>query len=213
MNQPLAKMLFDIGAVKFGAFKLKLHETNPDAPLSPIYVDLRMLRSFPEVIRAAVDEMRLMMDRDSIQCDVIADLPTAATPIATLLMDRTSIPMITPKKDTKTHGIVAKIEGVFQKGQKALMVDDLVTKADTKIEGANALREAGLIVEDVIVLVDREQGGEQELQKVGVKLHSALKLSEMLEYYNKAQLLNDEMYQKVREYLVGTTGVSAAKSL
>ena len=200
-TEQLAKALIDIGSVKFGAFKLKLHETNPDAPLSPIYCDLRVLRSFPYAIRLAVDEMKAMMERDGIQCDVLADLPTAATPIATLLMDRTSIPMITPKKDMKTHGIVAKIEGVFQKGQKALMVDDLVTKADTKIEGANALREAGLVVEDVVVLVDRKQGGEAQLAQHGVKLHSVLTLPEMLEYYHTSGMITEEMYKKVNEYI------------
>jgi len=200
-TEKLAKALFDIGSVKFGAFKLKIHETNPEAPLSPIYVDLRILRSFPYAIRLAVDELKALMERDGIQCDVLADLPTAATPIATLLMDRTSIPMITPKKDTKTHGIVAKIEGVFQKGQKALMVDDLVTKADTKIEGANALREAGLVVEDVVVLVDRKQGGEAQLKEHGVKLHCVLTLPEMLGYYHTSGMITEEMYRQVNEYI------------
>ncbi|MBI5135546.1 hypothetical protein HZA86_04940 [Candidatus Uhrbacteria bacterium] len=212
-SQKFAKALFDIGSVKFGAFKLKLHETNPDAPLSPIYVDLRVLRSFPYAIRLAVDELKAMMARDGIKCDVLADLPTAATPIATLLMDRTDIPMITPKKDTKTHGISAKIEGVFQKGQTALMVDDLVTKADTKVEGANALREAGLVVNDVVVLVDREQGGTAELKEHGVTLHAVMTLSDMLAYYKESGMITAEMYDKVRGYLVGQTGVPAAKAL
>ena len=171
--------------------------------MSPIYVDLRVLRSFPYAIRLAVDELKSMMERDGIKCDVLADLPTAATPIATLLMDRTSIPMITPKKDAKTHGIVAKIEGVFQKGQKALMVDDLVTKADTKIEGASALREAGLVVEDVVVLVDRKQGGEAQLKEHGVKLHSVLTLPEMLEYYHTSGMITEEVYNKVVDYIGG----------
>ena len=39
---------------KFGAFRLKLHETLPEAPLSPIYLDLRVLQSFPDAMDAAV---------------------------------------------------------------------------------------------------------------------------------------------------------------
>jgi hypothetical protein len=44
-REQLAVELLNIGAIKFGNFRLKLHEKNPDAPLSPIYIDLRLLRS------------------------------------------------------------------------------------------------------------------------------------------------------------------------
>lgn len=37
-QERLCSQLFDIGAIKFGSFKLKLHEKNPEAPLSPIYI-------------------------------------------------------------------------------------------------------------------------------------------------------------------------------
>ena len=49
-REGLARALFACGAVKFGAFKLKLHQTNPDAPLSPIYFNMRVVRSFPKVL-------------------------------------------------------------------------------------------------------------------------------------------------------------------
>ena len=53
-QRAFADALLACGAVKFGAFRLKLHEREPDAPLSPIYVDLRVLRSWPDAIDTAV---------------------------------------------------------------------------------------------------------------------------------------------------------------
>ena len=53
-QRAFADALLATGAVKFGAFRLKLHEKQPDAPLSPIYVDLRTLRSFPDALDDAV---------------------------------------------------------------------------------------------------------------------------------------------------------------
>ena len=200
-QKKLAKSLFEIGAIKFGSFKLKLHETNPEAPLSPIYLDLRIVRSFPDVIRMAVAEMVNLIKEKKLTCDLIADLPTGATPFATLIMDRTSIPMITPKKDIKTHGISAKIEGVYKTGQKVLMIDDMVTKADTKIEGAKALRGAGLIVTDVVVLVDRRQGGAEELTKHNVTLHSVLTFPEMLNFCRDDDLIAEELLTHLKKYL------------
>ena len=78
-QQTVAEQLFDINAIKFGAFRMKLHDTNPDAPLSPIYVDLRILRSFPKAMDAAIV---LYIDMvKNLSFDILADVPTAATPI------------------------------------------------------------------------------------------------------------------------------------
>jgi len=53
-KEKLALDLFGLGKIKFGAFKLKLHEKNPDAPLSPIYIDLRNL---PDEIYQTIAEL------------------------------------------------------------------------------------------------------------------------------------------------------------
>ncbi len=131
-SRELVLQLFDIGAIKFGAFKLKLHEKKPDAPLSPLYIDLRILRSFPAVMDLAIHVYKELIH--GLNFDLIADVPTAATPIVAILSHELKIGMISPRKDEKEHGIMAKIDGVFQKGNVVLLVDDLVTQADSKLE-------------------------------------------------------------------------------
>ena len=103
-QRAFADALLTSGAVKFGAFRLKLHETQPDAPLSPIYVDLRVLRSFPDALDTAVAALAEMIDARELRFTRYADIPMAATPLVAVLSHLTRVPMITPR-EAKTHGV------------------------------------------------------------------------------------------------------------
>lgn len=201
-KKTLAFGLFGIGAVKFGEFRLKLHEKNPDAPLSPIYVDLRILRSFPDVMDSAIDVYKELTNR--LKFDVYADVPTAATSIVSILSHETRIPMISPRKEEKKHGIKRPIDGAFAEGQVALLVDDLITLADSKLEAISVLEENNLKVHDIVVLVDREQGGVQELRKRGYACHVAFKLKELLAFYLETAKISRDEYERTIAYLEGT---------
>ena len=197
----LALELFDIGAIRFGEFKLRLHEQCPNAPLSPFYVDLRIVRSFPSVMERMVEAYeRLLKDK---RFDLLADVPTAATPIVALLSLRLRVPMISPRMDEKRHGAGTKIEGVFEEGQRVVLIDDLITKADSKLKAIKVLEENGLKVHDIVVLIDREQGGKAELDKEGYHLWPAFRISTLLEIYLRAGRLNKGRYRKVIDYLKG----------
>lgn len=198
-QKELALGLFDIGAVKFGQFRLKLHEKNPDAPLSPIYIDLRILRSFPRVMSLAVSVYEELSR--GLDFEVYADVPTAATPIVAILSHSTVIPMISPRLDAKAHGTRASIDGDFKAGQVVLVVDDLITKAESKLEAISTLEEKGLQVRDIIVLVDREQGGADELASRGYTCRSAYKLGELLSFYLDSGRINQETYNQTVDYL------------
>ena len=195
----LAKQLFDVDAIKFGAFRLKLHEKKPDAPLSPIYVDLRILRSFPEVMDSTIEVYEELTH--ALKFDVLADVPTAATPIVALLSHSMRIPMISPRLEEKAHGLSGKIDGVFHEGQVALLVDDLVTRAESKLEAISILQTSGLVVRDIAVLVDREQGGIEKLRKAGYTCWSVFKLSGLLSFYLDNGKIDRSLYDRVLTYL------------
>ena len=197
--QTLAIQLLDTGSIKFGAFKLKLHQTNPDAPLSPIYIDLRIMRSFPNVMATAVGVYREMIK--DIRFELLADCPTGATPATAILAHLTARPMISPRKGDKGYGSGTKIDGSFREGQTVLLIDDLITGADSKFEATKTLEDHGLVVKDVVVLVDREQGGADQLKKAGYTLHSAIKLTELLDYYKQEKKISDEKYNEVMSYI------------
>ena len=140
-----------------------------------------------------------MHSQAGIRGDLVADVPTAATPIVALFSYHTSIPMITPREE-KTHGSGASIDGVFEAGQTVILIDDLVTKADSKLNAIKTLESKGLIVKDVMVLVDRQQGGAAELAARGYNLHSAFTISELLDYYLEAGFIPRVGFDEIKAY-------------
>jgi uridine monophosphate synthetase len=198
-QRAFADALLTTGAVKFGAFRLKLHEKQPDAPLSPIYVDLRTLRSFPDALDDAVLTLVEMIAARSLAFDLYADVPQAATPLVAVLTHITRVGMITPR-EAKTHGSGDAINGAYMPGQTVLVIDDLVTRAESKIEAIHVLEAHGLLVRDVAVLVDREQGGADELAAAGYQLHAAVTLSQLLDHWRATGGIDEATYERVRAY-------------
>ncbi len=203
-NIDIALALFNIGVIEFGAFKLKLHEKNPDAPLSPFYIDLRKLQSFPSVAReiaiALVNEMKEL----DIKPDRISGIPEAFVPIVALMMDRGNIPMITLRNNKKVHGISQDIMGVFEKGQEVLLVDDTVTNAHTKLEAIQKMEENGLVVNNLLVVVDRQQGGRPELKEKGYELYSLFSIEDLLNLYLQEGRITPEKCAESLAYITNS---------
>ena len=198
-QRAFADVLLTCGAVKFGAFRLKLHEREPDAPLSPIYVDLRVLRSWPDAIDTAVAVLAEMIAARELEFTRYADIPMAATPLVAILMHQTRVPMITPR-ELKTHGAGGSINGHFTPGETVVVIDDVVTHADSKLEAIRVLEGNGLVVRDVAVLVDREQGAPEQLAAAGYTLHAALTLGQLLDYWRASGAIDEATYERVRAY-------------
>lgn len=197
----IARKLFEIGAVKFGGFRLKLHQKNPNAPLSPFYIDLRVLQSYPQAIKQVANIFIEQTAKENLRPDLISGIPDTATAIAALIMAKTEIPMITLRQHKKNYGIASTIIGNYQKGQEVLLIDDLVTKADTKLEIITALEKAGLQVKDVLVLIDREQGGKQVLVKKGYNFHAIFGARELFKLYRNVKIISQDKYEEVIHYL------------
>lgn len=193
--------LLEIGAVRFGEFRLKLHDEYPEAPLSPIYVDLRLIRRHPEVKRWAVVSMSQMIE--SLEFDLLADIPTGSSFLVASLCDELGVGMVTPRVKEKKHGTGAKVDGMAETdvGKRVLVIDDLVTRADSKIEVAEIMRGEGLEVLEVAVLLDREQGGREQLSMAGMELRSVLGLCELLDYYVDAGKMSGEERKRIDERL------------
>ena len=202
-QRAFADALLTSGAVKFGAFRLKLHETQPDAPLSPMYVDLRVLRSFPDALDAAVAALQELIETRGLVFTRYADVPMAATPLVAVLSHITRIPMITPR-ETKTHGAGGSINGAFTPGETVVVIDDVVTHAESKLEAIRTLEANGLVAHDVVVLVDREQGGPAAIAAAGYRLSAAVKISDLLAYWHETGGITENDYQRVSDYFAAT---------
>ncbi|MEA4813066.1 MAG: orotidine-5'-phosphate decarboxylase [Anaerolineaceae bacterium] len=189
----LIHRLYQTGCVKFGQFTLASGKS------SPVYLDLRRLVSFPDVLDLAVEAYIDQLVK--LPYDTIAGVPYAALPIASIAANKMQKPMVYARKEVKTHGTGQMIEGVFEPGQAAVMVEDVVTSGGSIVSSAETLKAAGLIIRDAVVLVDREQGGPANLSAQGINIHAVLKFSEILEELKRAALIDEATYTLVSDYL------------
>ncbi len=174
-HSTLITNLHAIGCVKFGQFKLK------SGLMSPIYIDLRLLVTHPDVLRQAAQAMAALASNLGLAFDRLAAIPYAGLPIGVAVALEANRPLIYPRKEAKDYGTAKQIEGEYYAGETALMVDDLITKGTAKFEALAPLTDAGLIVKDILVLIDREQGGREELAARDVALHAVFTLSQMMD--------------------------------
>ena len=189
----IADGLLEAGCVKFGRFTLK------SGLESPIYIDLRRLAGYPRLLALAAEAYLEILR--GLEFDLLAALPYAAMPIATAISLRGNWPMIYPRKESKTYGTKAQIEGVFNPGERAVVIDDLISTGGSKLEGIEKLVANDLQVKDVVVLIDRSPDGGAELSARGYNLHAVLSLAELLDYYEKMKKISSAKIAETREFL------------
>jgi len=186
--------LFDAGCVKFGNFTLA------SGKQSPVYLDLRRLVSFPSVLDLAVEAYVDVLLK--LQYDYIAGVPYAALPIASIAASKLKQPMVYSRKEVKTHGTGQQVEGVFEPGQRAVLVEDVLTSGGSLLTAADALSAVGLVADQAVVLVDREQGGVASLADKGISVHPVLTFSQILDRLYQGGKISAEIHLMVKTYLV-----------
>ena len=112
--------------------------------------------------------------------------------------------MIYPRKEVKTYGTKAEIEGDFHAGETALVIDDLATTGGSKFEAIEKLTAVGLKVKDIVVLVDRQSGAKESLEQAGYSMHAVLTITQMLDYYESTGKVEKDKLEETREFLKGT---------
>jgi uridine monophosphate synthetase len=189
----LADGLLSAGCIKFGEFTLK------SGLKSPIYIDLRQIISYPKLLAQIAQAYLPLLS--ILQFSRIAGLPYAAIPIATAISLQGDYPMIYPRKEAKSYGTKAEIEGEYHTGETVVVIDDLATTGGSKFEAIEKLTGAGLVVKDVVVLIDRQSGAKESLEGAGYNFHAVLTISELLEYWEKTGRVEKNKIEATREVL------------
>jgi len=187
------KILVKTGAIKFGVFTLT------SGKISPYYIDLRIVPSFPEALSKVV---RIYEGLAETAVGVrnfhrIAGIPTAGVPFASILSFRLGKPFLYVRKEAKTHGRERRVEGLLSPGEKVLIIDDLITTGKSTGEAIEAVRSEGGLVEDAVVLIDREESGSERLKKMGVTLHPFMKISQIAKELYALGAIDESKFQDI----------------
>ncbi len=154
-----------------GSFRLRSGQT------SSFYWDKYRFESQPDLLRAIAGELARLLPSGGF--DRLAGLELGGVPLATTLSMLVDKPMLFVRKQAKDYGTCNLVEGVFARGERVVVVEDVITTAGQVVESVGQMRELGLLITDVLCVIDRQQGGREKLATIGCKLHAVFTLDEL----------------------------------
>jgi orotate phosphoribosyltransferase len=139
---------------------IKLQPSNPftwaSGWKSPIYCDNRKTLSFPEVRSYIRDSFAGLIRKLYPDVELVAGVATGAIAHGALAADRLRLPFIYVRSGAKEHGLGNQIEGYFEKGQKTVVIEDLISTGGSSLNAVRALREAGCEVLGMVAIFTYE---------------------------------------------------------
>ena len=147
MKEQIARDLLSIGAVFF----------RPDEPFtwasgikSPVYCDNRLTLTAPEVRNDVENGLAALVREYYPEAEVLMGTSTAGIAHAAITAHLMNLPMGYVRSGAKDHGRQNQIEGKLEKGQKVVVVEDLISTGGSVLEVVNVLRDAGTEVLGVV---------------------------------------------------------------
>ena len=144
--------------------------------VSTIYWDKYRFESDPAVLRAIARHMRSLLPSE---VDRLAGLELGGVPLATALSLETGLPALFVRKVAKSYGTANLVEGGFRQGERAVVVEDVVTSGGQVCTSVRQMRELGLTVEHVVCVIDREEGGAKNVAEIGCRLAPLFTMAEL----------------------------------
>ena len=192
-KEKLVLKLFELDVLQFGQFTLK------SGLSSPFYLDFRRVVAYPETLQQISDELwKLIEDLDF---DHLCGVPYAALSLSSAISMRHNKPMIVKRKEVKKHGTKKMVEGIFEEGQTAVVIDDVISSGISMIETLEAIENEGLNVDYVISIVDRMQGGVSTLEKQGYQVKSVYTIEEILNILYAHDKVDEPTYKMTLEFI------------
>lgn len=130
---------------------------------SPIYCDNRLTLSYSKVRKNIATGLADLIKENFPETEVVAGTATAGIPHAAWVSDILDLPMAYVRSKAKAHGKGNQIEGKVEKGQKVVVVEDLISTGGSVITAVNSLREAGCEVLGVVAIFTYELPKGKEL--------------------------------------------------
>jgi orotate phosphoribosyltransferase len=148
-EKAVAEKLLQINAIKL----------SPQQPFtwasgwkSPIYCDNRKVLSFPYERDFIKSEMCSIIFEQFPEVDILAGVATAGIAWGAMAADQLKLPYVYVRPKPKEHGLGNQIEGNLEKGQKVLVIEDLISTGKSSLQVCDVLREAGAIVVGMVAI-------------------------------------------------------------
>ena len=148
--ETVAKLLLELNAI---SLRPKKPFKYASGILSPVYTDCRVLMAYPDKRRLIRDFYIDAIKKSGASFEVVAGTATAGIPHASWIVDKLSLPMVYVRGKAKDHGKENLLEGIIKKGQKVIVIEDLISTGESAINSTNAVRAAGGEVSTVFAII------------------------------------------------------------
>jgi orotate phosphoribosyltransferase len=198
INQQIASKLLQINAIKF----------NPANPFqwtsgwkSPIYCDNRKTLSYPDLRRQIRDAFTQVIRHEYGTPEVIAGVATGAIAMGVLTAEAMDLPFVYVRSSQKKHGLQNTIEGEFRKGQRVVVVEDLVSTGNSSLRAVDALRDGGAEVLGMVAIFSygfdlaRENFGKKQC-----RLHTLSDYQTLVDVAMKQGYLREEHREDLEQW-------------
>lgn len=195
LRKEIAKQLIDIEAVSL----------QPNDPFtwasgikSPIYCDNRLTLSYPKVRKEIAKGLQHLIKTYFANAEVIAGTATAGIPHAAWVSEALELPMCYVRSKAKEHGQGNQIEGKVTKGQKVVVIEDLISTGGSVFTAVDALKAQGCEVLGVVSIFTYElEKARQLFKEKELQVYSLTDYSTLVEAANEAGYLEEEAMDKL----------------
>lgn len=178
-EKAVAEKLLQINAIRL----------NPHQPFtwasgwkSPIYCDNRKVLSFPFIRDFIKSEMCNVIFSGFPEANLLAGVATAGIAWGAMAADQLKLPYIYVRPKPKEHGLGNQVEGHYEKGQRVVVVEDLVSTGKSSLQVVDVLENAGLKVEGMVsIFTYGFSQASAAFEKAGLKYQSLTNYSTLLQ--------------------------------
>ena len=165
---------------------------------SPIYCDNRLTLTAPEVRTKVENGLAKLVKENYPEVDVLMGTSTAGIAHAAITADKLNLPMGYVRASSKDHGRQNKIEGKLEKGQKVVVIEDLISTGGSVIDVVDALREAGAEVLGIASLFTYNmEKSRKRLEEANVKNVSLSNFDVMVEVAAEEGYIKEDDIQRL----------------
>ena len=145
---------------------------------SKYYLDKYLFGTKPGILAPLAKELaKKLPPLDSF--DRLAAPELGAITLVTALALEVGKPFVLVRKEQKDHGTSKLFEGELAKGEKVVLIEDILTTAGAVLKAAEGLRDHGVNVLKIIGVIDREEGARENIEKAGFTMDAVFTKSEL----------------------------------
>ncbi|PZD78314.1 orotate phosphoribosyltransferase [Mesonia sp. K7] len=168
---------------------------------SPIYCDNRIILSFPPIRNYIREAMAKQVEELYGRPDVIAGVATGAIGIGMLVADYLNLPFVYIRPEAKKHGRQNQIEGNLKKGQKVVVIEDLISTGGSSLKAIEALRDHEADVRGMLAIFSYGFDlSVENFEKENLQVNTLSNYEVLVEQAYKTSYLNKEEYETLQEW-------------